>query len=144
MYCSNCGTQLPDDASFCLKCGKSVVSSNPKSVEEKWETCEIVCENYESSMSFWDRREAGFQEKHADKLFGETRVGGTYKFVVKVFSQVGVSVIKTTNNYYLRDDPRQAASKEIDKMTAELVKEGWEATGKGERWYSYKFRRRVV
>ncbi len=23
MYCHNCGTQLPDDAAFCVKCGTS-------------------------------------------------------------------------------------------------------------------------
>ncbi|MFZ4656618.1 MAG: zinc-ribbon domain-containing protein [Caldilineaceae bacterium] len=22
MFCSNCGTQLPNDANFCLKCGQ--------------------------------------------------------------------------------------------------------------------------
>ena len=33
MYCSNCGTQLPDDANFCLRCGKpqkAVVPTEPE------------------------------------------------------------------------------------------------------------------
>jgi hypothetical protein len=31
MYCSNCGTQLSDDANFCYKCGKpQSVTSSPK------------------------------------------------------------------------------------------------------------------
>ncbi|MDG6928891.1 MAG: zinc ribbon domain-containing protein [Nitrososphaerota archaeon] len=29
MFCSKCGTQLPDDAKFCLKCGWSVGSQQP-------------------------------------------------------------------------------------------------------------------
>ncbi len=30
MYCHKCGTQLPDDAVFCIKCGASVVATQPK------------------------------------------------------------------------------------------------------------------
>lgn len=30
MYCHKCGTQLPDDAVFCLKCGASVAAAQPK------------------------------------------------------------------------------------------------------------------
>lgn len=32
MYCHKCGTQLPDDAVFCIKCGTSVVTAQPKQV----------------------------------------------------------------------------------------------------------------
>ena len=30
MYCLKCGTQLPDDAAFCFKCGTSVAAAQPK------------------------------------------------------------------------------------------------------------------
>ena len=32
LYCHKCGTQLPDDAVFCIKCGTSVVTAQPKQV----------------------------------------------------------------------------------------------------------------
>ena len=28
MFCPNCGTQLPDDAVFCINCGASVANTN--------------------------------------------------------------------------------------------------------------------
>ena len=34
MYCSNCGTQISDDANFCFKCGQQQ-SSRPLSVNQK-------------------------------------------------------------------------------------------------------------
>jgi len=136
--------QLPDDANFCLKCGKSVSASNPKPAEEKWETCEIVCENYESSMSVWEQTKARAEARNNEKYYGAGVSRRVYKFTVKVFGQSGVSVIKTSRDYYLRDDPRQTASNEINEMVAELAKEGWEATGKGERWYGYRFRRKII
>ena len=43
MFCMNCGKELPDDANFCLKCGKPQNASALAEVEEPvWETCEIV------------------------------------------------------------------------------------------------------
>ena len=36
MYCNQCGTQLPEDASFCLNCGKAIKASkeqDPKSTQ---------------------------------------------------------------------------------------------------------------
>ncbi|MGD0978776.1 MAG: zinc-ribbon domain-containing protein [Candidatus Bathyarchaeia archaeon] len=30
MYCPKCGTQLPDDASFCIKCGTSLTTAQPQ------------------------------------------------------------------------------------------------------------------
>ena len=35
MYCKNCGSQLPDEANFCLKCGYQI---NGSQVAVKWET----------------------------------------------------------------------------------------------------------
>jgi len=31
IYCSNCGTQQPDNASFCMKCGKPLLTSASRS-----------------------------------------------------------------------------------------------------------------
>jgi len=40
MYCMGCGAQLPDEAKFCMECGKSLRPETP-SDSLKWETCEI-------------------------------------------------------------------------------------------------------
>src|SRR4051812_23561471 len=39
MFCTMCGTQLPDDAAFCSRCGKSTgaVTGAPREAAERWE-----------------------------------------------------------------------------------------------------------
>ena len=41
MFCSQCGTQLPDDANFCLKCGQPTGQAPAGVGPEKWEHCQI-------------------------------------------------------------------------------------------------------
>lgn len=40
MFCPSCGTQIPDDSSFCLKCGRSISAapnaSNPQKTTRNW------------------------------------------------------------------------------------------------------------
>jgi ribosomal protein L40E len=33
LYCPKCGAQLPDDAAFCMKCGASITTAQPKQAE---------------------------------------------------------------------------------------------------------------
>lgn len=43
MFCSNCGTQLPDDANFCLKCGQPQKQSQRESTATKqFDVCTIM------------------------------------------------------------------------------------------------------
>jgi hypothetical protein len=46
MFCTKCGAQLPNDANFCLKCGKSQNSASytsaPSLTQSKWEYKELV------------------------------------------------------------------------------------------------------
>lgn len=41
MFCYKCGTQLPNEAEFCWKCGKPQTAQS-QGDEPRWETCEIV------------------------------------------------------------------------------------------------------
>lgn len=61
MYCSNCGTQIANDARFCPKCGTAQKGGSPigSSAPEQWETCEIVWREIKGSffsdplMEYW-------------------------------------------------------------------------------------------
>jgi len=41
MYCASCGTQLPDEANFCWKCGQPQKGPHRASDSQQFETCTI-------------------------------------------------------------------------------------------------------
>src|SRR5256885_12810356 len=57
MYCGNCGKELPNDANFCLKCGKPQGATVQAEVPF-WEMCEIYFFDkpkgfFSSAGQFW-------------------------------------------------------------------------------------------
>ncbi len=128
MFCLSCGTQLPEDANYCLKCGKpqkSNVQSVTHSNQIQWETCEI---QWVSESDFFNTK--GYFEAKAigpNGVYGAAKTGA---FKVKK-SIVGVPL------------PYDANGKETyERLVAHLVQEGWEPIGiKGPDWFSDKFRR---
>src|SRR5690242_11197085 len=41
IYCPNCGKEHPDDANFCMKCGKPLTTIAQPTTAPKWEYCEV-------------------------------------------------------------------------------------------------------
>ena len=126
MYCSNCGTELSDDANFCLKCGKPQ-KPDIQADEIKWETCEIVFEIVSSGwlgktrMRFW-----------ADAIGQE----GSYNAGDSIPFEQHVPPPESND---------QLAVIAHRDFVGQLVADGWEATGdRGNTWWSHKFRRKVV
>jgi hypothetical protein len=131
MFCGNCGTQIPDEASFCWKCGKPQ-KSGVQAPEPKWETCEIVREvvRKESLLS-----------------------GAVFRWVAQAMGPKGQylagqsDTFKGTWNAYewgsepKRDDERTGAA--LKGLVDRLLKDGWESTGRGSEWYSQRFQRHV-
>ena len=57
MFCMNCGTQLPENAKFCFKCGTPQKYLGqveaPKQIEEpRWDICQIECHATEKNGLF--------------------------------------------------------------------------------------------
>jgi hypothetical protein len=132
MFCIFCGTQLPDGAGFCSKCGKpqqqGIQNNIPAQLEPTWEVCEIM----------FDKRNAG--------------IGGqVYWFYAEVLGSKGLSTIGKTEELHVGshyfDFPKSSDRMAIDihtKLVNNLLTEGWEpVTERGISWWSYRFRRRV-
>lgn len=50
MNCPNCGTQLPDEASFCWKCGRPIAMLSP----EDYEFCKLQYRNVlYTGIAYW-------------------------------------------------------------------------------------------
>lgn len=141
IYCMQCGTQLPDTAMFCLKCGKPVggaVQSTPQP-EPKWEYCEIVYDDPQS------KRKKAWTKTYSDIIFWAKGVGpaGTFnalpdeEFLGKIAEWGWDKVYPSTDS--------DADRKAVDALIARLGETGWELLpSKGESWFSYKFRRKVI
>jgi hypothetical protein len=108
MYCLNCGTKLPDDASFCWKCGKPQrPDAQPKEV--KRETCEIAVGMPATLYNV------------AFPVFGYTR-----RIVAKAIGPQGPYIAAQTK--FVRLNNKQFDELR-DTLITELVQDGWEPLG---------------
>jgi hypothetical protein len=130
MYCKACGKQIPDDSSFCSKCGASQGASTTVAAEPTWETCEIY---------FYKTRETSWWGGEDYRFWAEA-IGpkGTYNAghsdeIKKMYAGPGSTDKKDRAKY------DQALAGLVRKLTAD----GWEPLTRGEYWYSHRFRRRV-
>jgi hypothetical protein len=136
MFCINCGTQLPDEAKFCWKCGTPQKSS-VQADELKWETCEIVWKMTSGALGLILGPIAGVKGYFWAKAIGPS---GVYV--------AGKSQTIWVGNFYtggpLPRERNQAHFAAHNALVAQLVNDGWEPTGdKGAEWWSNRFRRRV-
>ena len=122
MYCVNCGTELPDEANFCWKCGIAQPGAS-EVLAHKWEYCEILAED--ASFRFWAR----------------------FRFSAKAVGPQGTYMAARSPETFSSPDPYSSDRKHVaacDALVQKLVRDGWEPISeKGPRWYSYKFRRPV-
>lgn len=125
MFCSNCGTQLPDDANFCMKCGKQLKEglSQP---ELQPETCEITCATLRKplfgdyTLQFWAEATGPNGHYNADESL--------------VFKGPG---------WVDLESPQTRAA--LHSLIEKLGKDGWESLDThGECSYSYRFRHRTT
>jgi hypothetical protein len=130
MNCQYCGAQLPNDAKFCLICGKpqqTTIYAN----EQKWETCEIERE-VDVSLGSQLKIFLNFL-----LTFGFYGGGFGAKYRAKAIGTKGMYIIHETP-YYKRVKEEQKA---VEELVNRLVQDGWQSIGKGEQWFNYKFRR---
>jgi zinc ribbon protein len=127
MYCIGCGTELPDDANFCLRCGKpqkkGVKIADESVTEAKYETCEIGWDKAGLlSLEFWA------------KAIGPNGVynAGEVKFTPGPFRQ---------REY--PDNDESNACEALNTLIKQLTQDGWQPLTRGPYWYNYRFQRRV-
>jgi hypothetical protein len=117
IYCPQCGKDLPDDASFCIKCGKPLqgaAQSSPQA-EPQWEYCTIESEK---------------QTGDGHLLAKAVGPKGTYT--------AAVSQGKTSQ--FSSHAKREAVTNEFINA---LIAAGWEALPPGGYGSGHRFRRRV-
>jgi ribosomal protein L7/L12 len=128
MFCSNCGTQIPDEANFCWKCGKPQNKDIETYQEAKWENCEIL---WNETWTSFTGNNTGFFSAEAINPYGKYRARRTKEF------KLGIG------GHSPSTDRRDQWN--IHKAFVEqLLQDGWQATGdRGEAWWAIRFKRQV-
>lgn len=140
-YCAECGTQLPDDANFCTKCGKpqaappgEAAPASPPDLATgeagEWEECEITAV---MAGERWSPVFPSEMIKFAAQATGEGD-GRTIRESPPV--KAGLA------DYYQANKANKFHIKAVEELAAALAADGWERAGKGEAWFSRRFRRR--
>lgn len=137
-YCPSCGAELPADANFCVRCGKAQAAppppepaTAPPPAGEHGETCEIV------AVAAGEKWSPVFPGDYI--LFRAQKSGGP---------EAGATVLESARikaglaDYYQANKQNKRHVKAVEDLTAALAEAGWERAGKGEAWFSLRFRRR--
>lgn len=133
MFCSNCGINLPDDANFCMKCGKP----QKPDLQEQAEMCEIRL-NYEDKG-----RWKGIIFRFEAVVVGKNRrVVATSETIPSQGQRFDRQEIAATYNYS-NLLINQVAQEVLDKLIDVLAADGWKVlAAQGKYWYSYKLSRK--
>lgn len=142
MKCTDCGTQLVDQASFCWKCGKSqkathVSNSTPASFQS--ETCEIDYEDTAGLLGWLVLTNGGRFVARAIGTKGAYSAGQTRFFWLAPPIPL-VGYILGGGDLPSRDNKNHVAYYNV--LVEHLVKDGWEPVlVSGVKWYQSSFRR---
>jgi len=124
MFCEKCGTEVPDDANFCHKCGASIAGERATE-EARYEICQI---EYET------RGLAGMDFKLWASAIGPN---GTYT-AAKTTWKDGLF------HLYCPDGGCRRCLRARDRLVQELVDDGWQPVEeRGKNWWQLRFRRKV-
>jgi hypothetical protein len=122
MFCTGCGQNLPNDANFCLKCGKPQ-KQGLQSPIQKYETCETGMKEIKVS-GFFSRRK--------------------YVYIAKAIGPNGAYIAAESSISFTYDVHGQKnQEKSIDELVNKLAKDGWEFVGES-NWTLKRFRRIVI
>ena len=120
MFCQRCGTQLSDDAQFCMRCGQPQGQASSAS-SQQWEKCTI-----------------GWSTKNQIPSFESWCFWGEAISPKDTYS-AGEVVVRGAGGPEANNRRHIAACEELKQQ---LISKDWELTGeKGAYWWQYKFRR---
>jgi hypothetical protein len=128
--CPSCSAELPDSAKFCANCGAPrTAPAAAEPAAPSWETCEIVAATAGEKWSPVFPSDYIRFKAQADGPQGEYTVGESDRI------KAGLA------DYYQANKQNKNHVKAVEALAAALTGGGWERAGKGQAWFSLRFRR---
>ena len=136
--CNECGQELPDDANYCLRCGRPQTADAlaARQVDGPWETGRI--------------RSKVLRKERFSRMC-------SCSFVLEAIGQAGTYIADQSRpfDYYFGYDPlahgsgfvpvneNRTTRAAFDAMVSRIVANGWEPVPYQDSWYQCHFRRRA-
>jgi NMD protein affecting ribosome stability and mRNA decay len=130
MFCIKCGTQLPEEANFCMKCGhpQTPVVTQPPAEETQWEHCKIDCIQVKEKWSLFGKEILQFV---ARKEGCPDHIAASKTFQLSGF-EIGCPSEKS-----------KLHRTTLQELVDQLKKDSWEPSEtRPSVWYRLQFRRR--
>jgi hypothetical protein len=129
MYCIKCGTQLPDEAAFCWKCGQPTTPTPNVAVAPAaitYDRCEIA----------YDYSSDGYYSNYLHYVANVTDQKGVYILMVSEPWEGGDNMSVPNP----KDHPN-LGGRAHPNLVNRLIQLGWEVTGSSDYWYRTVLRR---
>jgi hypothetical protein len=146
LYCVYCGQSLPQDASFCSRCGRgNPFNLAPFNIADTRALSEIRHTSYTSPVPAvletceigWSRRAHGLSARitfHAEKaLFGDRQIIASSEPVSDARDNISGRI------YIPRETDEAMAA--VSQLVERLLQDGWQPISHGNYWWNYRFSR---
>ena len=161
--CEGCGGSYDNQFGFCPYCGRAKPEPDTLNVnvtsDDVWETCEI-------ELAYTVEKPSGGLDKWLGTSryvwrFQATAIGpqGRYAAALSEILQHGkngkgdyeakYTGVRLDDGMHHELNPtidrliRASCQSKVDNLIKELVTDGWQPTGRGQEWYSERFRRKI-
>ncbi len=158
--CGGCGGSYDDKFKFCPYCGRA--KPEPETIninitsDDVWETCEITLvhdiEKYTEGLG----GKLGLGKKvwmfEATAIGIQGRYGAAWSETLKPSYWGNVAIASGIGDFHREYDNNSALAivlhrnncqPKLDDLIKRLAADGWQPIGRGEKWYSERFRRLV-
>lgn len=133
-YCPECGAARQSDARYCSRCGKPQDAPPPDAghppAGEQWETCEIV------AVAAGEKWSPVFPGDYIIFRAQAEREEGARAILESKRVTAGLG------DYYQANKSNKRHAAALAALAAALAGQGWQPSGRGDAWYSLRFRRR--
>ncbi len=140
--CQGCNGSYDDKFKFCPYCGKSTPESTTINInvssDDVWETCEIYFA--QGKKTIWKTEylfiataigsQGRYNAGRSDILNSDDFLNLNLKLKIRVVEE---GIVPDINN----------SRPEFDALIKKLIADGWQPLGRGQEWYSERFRRKV-